>query len=314
MAPDATPHDLPQPAGASRVLILPDPSRIFLDRSRRFAALAKGHSLADWLSFLGRLTLVQHEVLQTYPPLPLPGKPALAFAREHHLPPISASSWPRDPSWRKALGALSRELTPHAPSPARETMGQLQAMAGATLEGLADQVLQAELDGQDASFLPFVAAALQVHWTALAARLAAAKIAALDAPTVCPCCGFLPVAGIVRTDGEVTNLRYLHCALCNTEWHLTRVTCAACRDTNHVGYYHVENSDESVRAETCDACHSYLKIIYRQKSPQADPIADDLATLALDLLVQEAGYDRMSPNLLFAPSGDSGFRGGDGTC
>ena len=56
-----------------------------------------------------------------------------------------------------------------------------------------------------------------------------------------------------------------------------------------------------VRAETCDACKSYLKILYREKSPEADPVADDLATLALNLLVDEAGYDRMSPNLLFAP-------------
>ena len=33
---------------------------------------------------------------------------------------------------------------------------------------------------------------------------------------------------------------------------------------------------EAVRAETCDACKSYLKIVYREKSPQADPVADDL--------------------------------------
>ena len=53
--------DHKQPGVLPRSLILPDPSRIFLDRSRRFATLAEGHSLADWLSFLGRLTEAQHE-------------------------------------------------------------------------------------------------------------------------------------------------------------------------------------------------------------------------------------------------------------
>ena len=32
-----------------------------------------------------------------------------------------------------------------------------------------------------------------------------------------------------------------------------------------------------------------------------DPTADDLATLALDLLVDEQGYARSGPNLLFHP-------------
>ena len=32
-----------------------------------------------------------------------------------------------------------------------------------------------------------------------------------------------------------------------------------------------------------------------------DPVADDLATLALDILVDEAGYTRAGPNLLLVP-------------
>jgi FdhE protein len=292
-------------------LIFPDPSSIFLERSRRFAALAEGHSLVDWLSFLGRLTEVQHELLQEYPALPLPDETALAFARKHHLPPIAAESWPRDPSWRQTLAGLARELAPHAPPPAQETLERIQALDGTILEVLASQVVRVELDGQHADFLPFVAAALQVHWTAMATRIGRAKIEPLDVPGICPCCGFLPVASIVRMDGEVARLRYLHCGLCNTEWHLERVTCAACRDSNRIAYHYIEGSDGTVRAETCDSCRSYLKIVYREKSPKADPVADDLSTLALDLLVDEASYERMSPNLLFAPCRDPVFHGCD---
>ena len=310
MITDTTFHDHGRPPGVSPALILPDPSRIFLDRSRRFSTLAVGHPLADWLAFLGRLTGVQHELLQEYSPLPLPDETALVLAREHRMSPVADDFWSRDPSWRHALATLARELAPHAPAPAQETLERIQAMDSTTLETLADQVLRGELHGEDADSLPFVATALQVHWTALASRLNRGAIVPPDVPGACPCCGSLPVAGIVRTDGEVRGLRYLHCALCNTEWHLVRVTCAACRDSNQIAYYHIEGSDGSVRAETCDACGSYLKIVYRDRSPQADPVADDLATLALDLLVEEAGYDRAGPNLIFAPYHDIGISSG----
>ena len=125
-------------------------------------------------------------------------------------------------------------------------------------------------------------------------------------PGVCPCCGFLPVASIVRTVGEVSNLRYLHCALCNVEWNLVRVKCAACDSTAGISYRELQGEamkrPGTVRAEVCDGCKSYLKIVYQEKGG-VDPVADDLATLALDILVDEAGYARAGPNLLFVPGG-----------
>jgi FdhE protein len=104
--------------------------------------------------------------------------------------------------------------------------------------------------------------------------------------------------------GETANLRYLHCALCNTEWNYVRVKCATCDATAGISYRLLENADgtqaEAVRAETCDSCKSYLKIVYREKGG-VDAVADDLATLALDILVDEAGYARAGPNLLLVP-------------
>ena len=60
----------------------------------------------------------------------------------------------------------------------------------------------------------------------------------------------------------------------------------------------IEGGNGAVRAETCGSCKSYLKIAYQDKDPRVDPVADDLATLALDLLVDEAGFGRSGPNLL----------------
>ncbi|HOG17180.1 MAG TPA: formate dehydrogenase accessory protein FdhE [Syntrophales bacterium] len=284
-----------------RTLIPPDPSRVFLERSRRFDTLAKGHSLAGWLSFLGRLTRAQHELLQGYPAIPLPDEAALSLAAEQRMPPLSSPPLPRGLSWQQPLDLFAQELAPHAPPPARDALRRLRHMGGAALEALADRILQMAPGNEDTDLLPFVAAVLQVHWTALAARLDRTMVASLDAPGVCPCCGFLPVAAVVRTDGPVAGLRYLHCALCNTEWHLVRVTCAACRNGDRISYRYIEGSDGTARAETCDDCRSYLKIFYREKSPQADPVADDLSSMALDLLVEEAGYNRIGPDLLLVP-------------
>ena len=289
------------PLAARPDLILPDIPKIFQERSRRFADLAVKHPLSDWLIFLGKLSSIQHDLIQRFP-CPMPDHARLQSALEHRLPPIAASSWIPAPGWRETLADLVRELMPHAPPPACETLGRLLSADGNGIDTLAKQVLQGELDGSHAGALIFIAAALQIHWTALASGLDRKKIAAPLYRGVCPCCGFLPVAGMVRTDGDIPHRRYLHCALCNTEWNLMRVTCSSCGDTNQIGYYHLEGSDGSVRAETCDNCHTYLKMIYREKVPLADPVADDVASLSLDLLVQEAGYSRTSPNLFFTSS------------
>jgi FdhE protein len=284
------------------VVIAPE-AGVFARRAERFDQLAAGHSLGDWLHFLAALSRAQDAALQALPALPLPDAAALARAREHRMPPLPAQSWPRDPAWHDALWSIAATLAPAAPQAARADLERLAALPPEKLEQLAERVLHTELYGEDAALLPYVGAALQVLWTGLAARLGPA-IAALDVPGVCPCCGFLPVASVVQTVGETANLRYLHCALCNTEWNLVRVKCAACDSTEGISYRELAGEavkqPGAVRAETCDSCKSYLKIVYREKGG-VDAVADDLATLALDILVDEAGYARAGPNLLLVP-------------
>jgi FdhE protein len=287
-------------------VIAPDAKLIFSTRARRFEQLAEGHTLGDWLRFLAAITRAQHEALQQLPALALPDASQRALSQEHRMPPLPAQSWPRDSLWQESLRQIISAISPCAPEPARKDLVRLTTFNAARIEALAERVLHTELYGDDAALLPYVAATLQVLWTAGAARLGAGNIAALDVPGVCPCCGFLPVASVVKGVGEVGNLRYLHCALCNTEWNLVRVKCTSCDATEGISYRHLEaegvNKSNAVRAETCDACKSYLKIVYSEKDA-VDPVADDLATLALDILVDEAGYARSGPNLLLVPGG-----------
>jgi FdhE protein len=299
----------PQPGLSAAIeptrVLPPVAASLFAARAQRFEHLAEGHALGDWLRFLGRLSRAQHAALQEFPVVRLPAESALDRARDFSMPPLHAQSWARDPAWRGALLRLAQRLAEEAPEASRSSLRLITRLDEARLEALADQVLATEYYGPDAALLPFVAAALEVYWTAMAGRLGRDGIVPLDVPGICPACGFLPVASVVRTGDGIANLRYLHCSLCNTEWNLVRVKCSACDSTAKISYRHIESADirnlPAVRAETCDECMSYLKIVFQEKAPEADPVADDLATLALDMLVDEAGYARAGPNLLFVP-------------
>lgn len=292
------PIDFHPPATQAAPILLPVTSTLFADRAERFASLAGPHSLGDWLNFLADLSRAQHEVLQGLPSLQLPDARTLEQARTHAMPPLNASSLPRPAAWRLALQQLVQRLQATAPESGQAALTALLAASESELESLADMLLKGEPDMARAAELPFVAAALQIVFTQLASQLEASHLHKLDAPGVCPCCGSLPVASVVRLGSAINNLRYLHCSLCNTEWNVPRATCTACDTDKEVALHEIDGSKGAVRAETCDACKSYLKIVYQEKDPKVDPVADDLATLALDMLVDEAGYERSGPNLL----------------
>lgn len=292
--------DFHPPAEEAAPILLPVTTTLFADRADRFAALASGHSLGDWLDFLGQLSRAQHQALKTLPALPLPDVTRLEQARTHGMPPLNLAVRPA--VWRDVLRQIARELSKAAPVGAAKALDALLAADDVWLDRLADTLLSGEIEAGDAAELPFVAAALQVVFTKLASQLDASQLQKLDAHGVCPCCGSPAVASVVRLGAAINNLRYLHCSLCNTEWNVPRATCTACDTDKEVALHEVDGSSGqksgAVRAETCDACKSYLKIVYQEKDPHVDPVADDLATLALDMLVDEAGYERSGPNLL----------------
>lgn len=294
------PIDFHPPSEEAAPYLLPA-ADVFAVRARRFEHLACDHSLAEWLRFLARLSQAQHDALKAIPEFPLPDAQARELARNHGMPPLNLGDRPavwRD-ALRQMLAALDDETLPEG---ARATLTGLQSADDNRLEKLAATLLDGEMSADLAGELPFIAAALQVTYTGMALRLDPASLQKLDAPAVCPCCGSPAVASVVRLGAAINNLRYLHCSLCNSEWNVPRATCTTCDSDKEVALQELEGATGknagAVRAETCDACKSYLKIVYQDKDPNVDPIADDLATLALDMLVDEAGYERSGPNLL----------------
>ena len=212
------------------------------------------------------------------------------------MPPLNATAAERPAQWRDTLRQLIGTLLPHAPNVA-SLLSNWRPPTTSALRSLADGLLHGEPDPSAAGGIAWSQQHCRVVWTAgLPASMP--RTCRNSIPGVCPCCGNLPVASIVRISSGINNLRYLHCSLCNTEWNVPRATCASCNSDKGLAQQQIDGSDGKIRAETCDECKSYLKIAYQEKDPRIDPVADDLASLSLDLLVDEAGYSRSGPNLL----------------
>ena len=142
-----------------------------------------------------------------------------------------------------------------------------------------------------------VAAALQVLWTTAARTLALPAMTPLQDLAPCPCCGSAPVGAVVMAGEGKGGLRYLECSLCATRWNAVRARCTLCEEGSVVQYLGLEGASGAVQAEACEHCGGYIKTFFQDKDIQVDPVADDLGSLALDILVGEQGYARAAPNL-----------------
>lgn len=280
------------PASAIPYLYLPEVEALFLDRSLRFKQLADGHALADYLRFMASVAMGQHQALAALaaPALPpaVPGQP-----------PLAAGSFAPDPGWHEALRTIIAKSAADAPQAFAQRLRALAAAAPGELDALAQAYLAAEFHADNIALLPVVAAGLQVYWAALTHQLQrAGKLPGQPASATnhCPLCGSLPAGSVVRAGGAHQGLRYLACSLCPTQWHMERIRCVHCGDNAKISYYSVEQQDDAIQAEVCDACHSYTKIMHMEKNPALDVVADDLASVALDMLVGEAGYQRYGLN------------------
>jgi FdhE protein len=290
------PGTIEAPAGEIPFLLLPERSA-FQARAERLSALAEGHALADYLRFLAALARAQHESLSLFQHAPLPEAQQLERCREHGLPPLGTQGWARDSVWRKALRHILAELEAGAlPEAARATIARLKVADDASLERMADALLAGDYAKLDRAAIPFIGAALQAYWLHLVTTLGAGAFGRLDTPHLCPVCGSAPMASVVRIGAADHGLRYLTCSLCNAQWHAVRIKCVFCDTTKGIAYYGIEGGSAAVKAESCDACQGYLKILYMEKDPNVDALADDVASVALDVLMAESGITRNGVN------------------
>ncbi len=265
-------------------------SQLFARRAARFRSLALSNPLDDYLTAMARLADAQHAA----------SVELHLSSKDKGLPgdfPLNATEWRRDESWRFVLEKILAKMgAAPLPATARAALRQLSAKSAAELETDADALLAGNYAGLELSSAPFLGAALQVYWTALARDVEVSG--GTRSGKHCPVCASPAVAGFVQGDSK---LRYLVCGLCSTEWRLPRLTCSNCGSTEGVSYLSVENDSSGARAECCAQCRTYLKLFYRETTPAAEPFADDVATLVLDTLVSDEGFSRTGPNFYLLP-------------
>lgn len=286
-------------------VVLPVRADLFAERAARFKSVAAGNAMSGYLQLMATVARAQHSALTNRFAERLPDI-ATAASRDYGMPPLSAQSHERSRQWRADLADIANDVRAQSTNGVIAALAALDALDDVAQEALADRVLAGTSLDDEAALVPFVGAALQTYFTRLAATLDVGWVEHCDVPGICPVCASRPVASVLRIGGEQANLRYLVCSLCATEWNVSRILCTACDSDKGVKYLVLQaegasETEAAARAETCDECKSYLKIFYQEKDPQLDPTADDLATLALDLLVDERGYMRSGPNLLFHP-------------
>jgi len=271
---------------------LPDPLTLFADRAHRFLALSEGSDLKPYLLFLAGLAGAQHAALPGLPDVEPPDEEATARAAEFAMPPLDRGRFTLDAAFDATLErVLDAARAVEKPDAAAHMLERVIAADPATRDAMARNVLASSIPMETLAEHIYVAAALQVHFARLAARLDAKQLVSVG-QGVCPCCGGPPVASLVVEWPASPGARYCACSLCGSLWNQVRVTCVACGSTKGIGLEEVEGSSGAVKAETCTECHTYLKVMYQTKDPGVDPVADDVASLGLDLLMRAGPYRR----------------------
>ena len=278
--------------------------------------VASNGALAGYLDLMREVILAQAEIAKslTDEDLAMPDQKSLDLALDHMMPPLAAQL-ERPASWRTILNQLMDKLSDeqHGARPELQAvLESIRALSEDDLEDQANMILAQRHEEVNPAQAPFIAAALQILWTARAAKLNQQKVPMLETFTLCPVCGSHPVASLIRIGGQSQGYRYLTCGMCSSQWHMVRVKCASCEQNGKISYQGLDPIDapappptpvnkandprKYVRAETCGDCQCYTKIFNQEHDYNAEPFVDDLATLTLDVLVSELGFHRGNVN------------------
>ncbi|WP_236170062.1 formate dehydrogenase accessory protein FdhE [Pseudomonas parasichuanensis] len=282
------------------------PANLFELRAARLEHLAEGHALGEYLHLVAQLCRVQQQLVDN-PPGALPvAEERQRLCISHGLPPLAADSLVREGPWLPWLQALLDHLKTDAEGPLADAIRTLRDADDSQRKGWGIALLGGQYDALPAALVPFIGAALQAAWSSWLLALPEPELKPPGSLAQCPACGSPAMAGVVRNRGKHNGLRYLACSLCACEWHVVRVKCVYCESSKGLRYSHFEDDRYAagkapLRAECCPGCESYLKQSYLENDAAAEPLADDLASLALDIRLDEEGFHRLAPNLLLAP-------------
>ncbi|AIR90771.1 formate dehydrogenase accessory protein FdhE [Pseudomonas cremoricolorata] len=291
-----------QPSGGVgdiAALLLPDLRQHYGRRAVRLRRLAEAHEHGAYLGFAAQVAEAQQALLDSLPLRAESVQPLLA--NFGHGAPLDVYRLKRSGYWQMALEYLLGQLDAQPDGALDEVIQGLLAMGPEQREVCAEHLLQGRYGQVESGQAVLLWAALMVYFTQIAAALPLSAQAAVgEQRQLCPVCSSAPVASVILS-GKQAGLRYLHCGLCESRWHMVRVKCSNCEATGKLDYWSLDQHDSAVKAESCGDCDSYLKVMYSEHDPAVDPVADDLASLALDAELEQQGFARSSLNPFVFP-------------
>jgi FdhE protein len=110
----------------------------------------------------------------------------------------------------------------------------------------------------------------------------------------CPICGSAPNMSALRAEGK----RFFQCSFCGFHWPAERLACPFCGNGDHERlHYLYAEGQEQYRADLCDKCKQYIKTVdTRKTASDPDLNIEDIATMYLDILASEKGFERPVPS------------------
>ena len=282
-------------------LLFPRLKNLYSRRAARLRDLAAKNPLGDYLRFAAVIAQAQEIVLYDHP-LQIDLHQRLAESAQQGKPPLDIHTYPRDGHWQRLLHSLIAELKPEMSGQALAVLENLEKASSTELETLASALLEGEFTQVSSDKAPFIWAALSIYWAQMAAMIPGkARAEYGEHRQFCPVCASVPVASVVHMDVGQQGLRYLHCNLCESEWYVVRSKCSNCEQTRDLHYWSLDSEQAAVKAESCGDCGTYLKMLYQEKDPALEPVADDLASLVLDARMEQEGFARSSLNPFMFP-------------
>lgn len=277
-------------------VLFANPKNLYQRRAKRLRELAQNHPLSDYLLFAADIVESQLSTLEKNP------LPPQQFEQLNDIEPLNAKTFKRNCIWREYLTEILDEIKPKANEQVAATIEFLEKASSAELEEMANKLLAQEFNLVSSDKAVFIWAALSLYWLQAAQQIPHnSQVENAENLHHCPVCGSLPVTSIVQI-GTSQGLRYLHCNLCESEWNLVRAQCTNCNSHDKLEMWSLDEELALVRAETCGSCESYLKIMFQEKDPHVEPVADDLASIFLDIEMEEKGFARSGLNPFVFPA------------
>ena len=191
--------------------------------------------------------------------------------------------------------AFTSLVARHGPAPLQRAAHALESDSEAAHVKLLQNFWSGRDEGEGVNDF-FARAFLQPYAANLRSRSAAQWTG--PAPYVCPLCKRKPCVGVLRPLGDGAQ-RSLICSFCLKEWEFRRLVCPGCGEEDHAKLpVYTAEEFQHVRVDACDSCRLYIKTVDMTKNGLAEPVVDEIASLALDVWAQSQGYSKLQANLM----------------